>query len=196
MKTLIQKNIVNIKSYLNNKNINIEYLDKILEKIIVEIGVKKDYPYAKIDKTNSYKIIISEDIDEKDRYKWLNHEMIHVISNNLPTVDEIHVGGIIIEDKKTDTWTGQYLNEAITEYINQSIIHSKYNDYYDRYLEALEYIMNIIGEDIILKAYFNNDLDLIIDALISKTGKNRKDIINFINHIDFLYDYDSYKIQL
>ena len=86
------------------------------------------------------------------------------------------------------------MNEAITEYINQSIIHSKYNDYYDRYLKALEYIMNIIGEDIILKAYFNNNLDLIIDALISKTGKNRKDVIDFINHIDFLYDYDSYKI--
>lgn len=195
-KFFIEKNIENIKSYLKNKNIQIDNLDEILSKITVEIGIKKDYPYAKIDKTNSYKIIISEDIDENDKYKWLNHEMIHVISNNLQTTDEIHVGGIIVEDKEKDIWTGQYLNEAITEYINQSIIRSKYNDYYDRYIEALDYIINIIGEDIILKAYFTNNLELIVKNLVLKTGKTREQVMKFIDFIDYLYENEDYKIGI
>lgn len=195
-KIIIQKNIENIKSYLKNRNIQIDNLDEILSKITVEIGIKKDYPYAKIDKTNSYNIIISEDIDENDKYKWLNHEMIHVISNNLQTTDEIHVGGIIVEDREKDIWIGQYLNEAITEYINQSIICCKYIDYYDRYIEALDYIINIIGEDIVLKAYFTNDLELIIRNLMLSTGKTREQIVKFIDSIDYLYENEDYKIGI
>lgn len=78
-------------------------------------------------------MVVSEDIPEEERYKWINHEMIHVISNNQPTVNEINVGGIIIEDKEKDIWIGKCLNEVITEYINQSIIHDKYSDSIDNY---------------------------------------------------------------
>lgn len=195
MNSLVEKNINKIKQYLKIKNIKIDNLDEIFEKITIDIGEKKDFPYAKIDKIDSYKIIISEDINDTDKYKWLNHEMLHVISNNLKTVDETHVGGIIMEDKEQNIWTGQYLNEAITEYINQSIIHSKYSDYYDRYIEALEYIINIIGEDIVIKAYFKNNLDLIIESLMLKTYKSREEIINFVNSIDYLYDNEDYIIM-
>lgn len=38
-----------------------------MSKIPIELGSKKDYPYAKIEKMDSYKIIISEDINEEDK---------------------------------------------------------------------------------------------------------------------------------
>ena len=156
--------------------------------MIIEIGKKKDYPYACIDKENSFKVIISEDIPEEERYKWLNHEMLHVISNNQPTVNDINVGGIIVEDKEKNIWIGQYLNEAITEYINQQIINDKYSDYYDLYLEELNNILKIVGEDIVLKSYFTNDLNMLINSLLEKTGKTKMEILDYINSIDYLYD--------
>ena len=193
---IVENNKAHILNFFKNKNIYIKNIDEIIERIIVEVGKKRDYPYAKIDKENPYKIIISEDIDEKDIYKWINHEMLHVISNNTSTVDDTHVGGVIIEVKEKDIWIGQYLNEAITEYVNQQIINSKYNDYYDRYIEALEYIINIIGEDIVLKAYFNNNLYLITEELKKKTNKNDDAIMKFIDLIDHLYDNETYEIKL
>lgn len=192
----VEKNKLAILNFLKAKNIVINHIDEILDKITVEIGQKKEYPYAKIDKTNPFKVIISEDIDEKDMYKWLNHEMLHVISNNTDTVDDTRVGGIIIEIKEKNIWIGQYLNEAITEYINQLIINSKYSDYYDRYIEALKYIIDIIGENIIIKAYFSNNLFLIVEELKIKSNKSDEMIMNFIDSIDHLYDNDTYKIEI
>ena len=130
---IIDYNKKNIIDYLNNKKIDIKNLDEIFNNMKIEVGEKKDYPYAFIDKNDSYKMVVSEDIPEEERYKWINHEMIHVISNNQPTVNEINVGGIIIEDKEKDIWIGKCLNEVITEYINQSIIHDKYSDSIDNY---------------------------------------------------------------
>ncbi len=192
---IIEFNKKNIVNYLNKKNIKIDNLDDYFNKMKIEIGEKQNSPYACIDQKDSYKMIISEDIPEEERYKWLNHEMIHVISNNQPTVNEINVGGIIIEDKEKDIWIGQYLNEAITEYINQSIIHDKYSDYYDRYLEALDYIISIVGEDIVLKSYFTNNLNMLVNAIVEKTGKDKDEIFSFINSIDYLYDEEEYKIK-
>ena len=183
---IIEFNKINIEKYLSKKHINIENIEDIFNKIEIEIGEKKEFPYACIDRNNSYKIIISEDILETERYKWLNHEMIHVISNNQPTVNEVNVGGIIIEDK--DIWIGQYLNEAITEYINQSIINSKYSNYYYRYIDELKYIISIIGEEVILKAYFTNNLYLIVDNLSEKTSNSKDEVLEYINSIDYLYD--------
>ena len=185
---IIEFNKNNIEKYLGKKHINIENIEDIFKKIEIEIGEKKEFPYACIDKNNSYKIIISEDILETERYKWLNHEMIHVISNNQPTVSEVNVGGIIIEDKEKNIWIGQYLNEAITEYINQSIIKSKYSNYYDRYIDELKYIIYIIGEEVILKAYFTNNLYLIVDNLSEKTSNSKDEVLEYINSIDYLYD--------
>ena len=193
---IIEFNKKNIVNYLNNKNIKIDNIDEIFSKMKIEVGEKRNSPYACIDQSDSYKMIISEEIPKEERYKWINHEMIHVISNNQPTVNEINVGGIIIEDKEKDIWIGQYLNEAITEYINQSIIQDKYSDYYDRYIEALEYIISIIGEDIILKAYFTNNLNMIVDSIINKTSKTKEEVFDFINSIDYLYDKDNYKITI
>ena len=130
---IIDYNKKNTIDYLNNKKIDIKNLDEIFNNMKIEVGEKKDYPYAFIDKNDSYKMVVSEDIPEEERYKWINHEMIHVISNNQPTVNEINVGGIIIEDKEKDIWIGKCLNEVITEYINQSIIHDKYSDSIDNY---------------------------------------------------------------
>ena len=192
---IIEFNKKNIVNYLNKKNIKIDNLDDYFNKMKIEIGEKQNSPYACIDQKDSYKMIISEDIPEEERYKWLNHEMIHVISNNQPTVNEINVGGIIIEDKEKDIWIVQYLNEAITEYINQSIIHDKYSDYYVRYLEALDYIISIVGEDIVLKSYFTNNLNMLVNAIVEKTGKDKDEIFSFINSIDYLYDEEEYKIK-
>ena len=114
--------------------------------------------------------------------------MIHVISNNQPIVNEVNVGGIIIKDKEKDIWIGQYLNEAITEYINQSIINSKYSNYYDRYIDELKHIISIIGEEVILRAYFTNNLYLIVDNLSEKTHKSKNEVLEYINSIDYLYD--------
>lgn len=193
---IIEFNKKNIVNYLNSKDIKIDNIDEIFSKMKIEVGEKQNSPYACIDQNDSYKMIISEDVPEEERYKWLNHEMIHVISNNQPTVNEVNVGGVIIEDKEKDIWIGHKLNEAITEYINQSIINDKYSDYYDRYLEALDYIISIIGEDIILKAYFNNNLNLIIDSIVSKTNKSKEEVFNFINSIDYLYYEEEYKIKM
>lgn len=193
---IIDFNKKNIVNYLKKKNIQINNIDEIFSKMKIEIGEKRNDPYACIDKNDPYNIIISEDIPEEERYKWLNHEMIHVISNNQPTVNEVNVGGVIVEDKENDIWIGQYLNEAITEYINQSIIHNKYSDYYDRYIEALNYIISIIGEDIVLKSYFTNNLNLIINSMSNKIGKSKDEIFDFINSIDYLYDEDEYKVKL
>lgn len=187
---IIEFNKINIEKYLSKKHINIENIEDIFKKIEIEIGEKKEFPYACIDKNNSYKIIISEDIPTVERYKWLNHELIHVISNNQPTVSEVNVGGIIIEDKEKDIWFGQYLNEAITEYINQSIINSKYSNYYDRYIDELKYIISIIGEEVILKAYFTNNLYLIVDNLCEKTHKSKSEVLEYINSINYLYDIE------
>ncbi len=193
---IIEFNKKNIVNYLNSKDIKIDNIDEIFSKMKIEVGEKQNSPYACIDQNDSYKMIISEDVPEEERYKWLNHEMIHVISNNQPTVNEVNVGGVIIEDKEKDIWIGHKLNEAITEYINQSIINDKYSDYYDRYLEALDYIISIIGEDIILKAYFTNNLNLIIDSIVSKTNKSKEEVFNFINSIDYLYYEEEYKIKM
>ena len=193
---IIEFNKKNIVNYLNEKNIDIRNIDEIFSKMKIEIGEKRSSPYACIDKDDSYKMIISEDIPEEERYKWLNHEMIHVISNNQPTVNEINVGGIIVEDKEKDIWIGQYLNEAITEYINQQIIKDKYSDYYDRYLEALDCILKIVGEDIVLKSYFTNNLNMLVNNLLKKTGKTKTEILEYINRIDYLYDNDEYNAKL
>ena len=193
---IIEFNKKNIVNYLNSKDIKIDNIDEIFSKMKIEVGEKQNSPYACIDQNDSYKMIISEDVPEEERYKWLNHEMIHVISNNQPTVNEVNVGGVIIEDKEKDIWIGHKLNEAITEYINKSIINDKYSDYYDRYLEALDYIISIIGEDIILKAYFTNNLNLIIDSIVSKTNKSKEEVFNFINSIDYLYYEEEYKIKM
>jgi hypothetical protein len=56
--------------------------------------------------------------------------------------------------------------------------------------------MNIIGEDIVLKAYFTNNLNLIIDSLINKTRKSKKDVLSYINSIDYLYDEEDYQTKL
>ncbi len=191
-KIIIDLNLKNIKKYFKEKKLNIstEYLDNLFSKVFVEEGIKQNYDYAKIDKENPYKIIISPNIKNVDKAGWINHEMIHIISNNLATVDKTHVGGVIIE--QDNNWYGQYLNEAITEYINQEIIHNKYSDYYDRYIDALKHIMNMIGEKTILKAYFTNDLNLIINALCNKTKKDKNSIMDYINSIDYLYDKDDY----
>lgn len=117
--------------------------------------------------------------------------MIHIIPNNQDTVNDINVGGIIILDKEKDIWIGHYLNEAITEYINQLIIKDKYSDYYDLYIEELEKIIKLISEDVVLKAYFTNNLNLIIDSLMSSTKKTRDEIINYIIGIDYLYEKES-----
>ena len=81
---IIEFNKKNIVNYLNKKNIKIDNLDDYFNKMKIEIGEKQNSPYACIDQKDSYKMIISEDIPEEERYKWLNHEMIHVISNNQP----------------------------------------------------------------------------------------------------------------
>lgn len=193
---IIDFNKKNIVNYLNKKNIKIDNIDGYFNKMKIEIGQKSDNLYACIDQEDSYKMIVSEEVPEEERYKWLNHEMIHVISNNLPTVDEVNVGGIIIEDKEKDIWIGHKLNEVITEYINQQIINDKYSDYYDRYIEALDYIISIIGEDIILKAYFSNNLNLIVDSIVSKTNKSKEEVFNFINSIDYLYYEEEHKIKI
>ena len=73
---IIEFNKKNIIKYLNNKNIVIKNIDEIFSKMKIEIGKKQNSPYARIDKVDSYKMIISEDIPEEERYKWLNHEMI------------------------------------------------------------------------------------------------------------------------
>lgn len=192
---IIEFNKKNIVNCLNKKNIKIDNLDDYFNKMKIEIGPKGDNLYACIDGDDSYKMIISEEVPEAERYKWLNHEMIHVISNNQPTVNEVNVGGVIIEDKEKDVWIGHKLNEAITEYINQSIIHDKYSDYYDRYLEALDYIISIVGEDIVLKSYFTNNLNMLVNAIVEKTGKSKNEIFSFINSIDYLYDEEEYKIK-
>ena len=85
----------------------------------------------------------------------------------------------VVLDKEKDIWIEHYLNEAITEYINQLIIKDKYSDYYDLYIEELEKIIKLIGEDVVLKAYFTNNLNLIIDSLMSSTKKTRDEIINY-----------------
>lgn len=185
---LIKYNKQLIMNFCNDKKIIISNIEDIFDNIKIEIGEKSDFPYAYIDQDDPFKIIISEDIPMEDRYKWLNHELIHVISNNQSTINEINVGGIIIEDKEKNIWIGKYLNEAITEYINQQIINDKYSDYYDCYIKELEYIISIIGEDIILKAYFTNNLDLIINELNLKTSKSKEEILDFINSIDCAYE--------
>lgn len=195
IKIIINNNLNNIKKYLKEKNITINNLDNLFDNVKVVLGDKKEYLYANISKDNPLCIVISEDIEEKDRFKWINHEMIHIISNNQDTINDINVGGIIIEDKEKNIWIGHYLNEAITEYINQSIIKDKYSDYYDLYIKELEKIIKLIGEDIILKAYFTNNLNLIINSLIDKTNYSRNEIINYIIEIDYLYDNNS-KISL
>lgn len=65
--------------------------------------------------------------------------MIHIISNNQDTVNDINVGGIIILDKEK-------------------------------------------------KTYFTNNLNFIIDYLMSSTKKTRDEIINYIIEIDYLYE--------
>lgn len=40
----------------------------------------------------------------------------------------------VVLDKEKDIWIEHYLNEAITEYINQLIIKDKYSDYYNLYI--------------------------------------------------------------
>lgn len=65
--------------------------------------------------------------------------MIHIISNNQDTVNDINVGGIIILDKEK-------------------------------------------------KTYFTNNLNFIIDYLMSSTKKTRDEIINYIIGIDYLYE--------
>ena len=57
MYKLVEKNKLAILKFLKTKNIVINNIDEILDKITVEIGQKKEYPYAKIDKTNPFKVI-------------------------------------------------------------------------------------------------------------------------------------------
>lgn len=180
MKDLLKKDIDNINNYVKSKNITVTIPN--IDEIEVEL-VKNttEYPFAKIDKNNPNKILISDDIKEEDRYKWLNHELLHVVSGN----------GVITGKE----WHAHKLNEAITEYINQEIIHDKYSDYYDIYINALKEIMNITGEDIILKAYFNNDLNLIINELHTKTNKSKEEILKSIDLLDNIYYNDDIKVK-
>lgn len=134
MKAVIGNNLINIKKFLKNKNIENSNIDNLFSRVKVVLGKEQEYLYANISKDNPFCIILSEKIKSDDRYKWLNHEMIHIISNNQDTVNDINVGGIIILDKEKDIWIGHYLNEAITEYINQLIIKDKYSDYYNLYI--------------------------------------------------------------
>lgn len=191
MKVVIDNNLINIKKFLRNKNIKISNIDNLFSEVKVVLGKEQEYLYANISKDDPFCIILSEEIKRDDRYKWLNHEMIHIISNNQDTVNDINVGGIIVLDKEKNIWIGHYLNEAITEYINQLIIKDKYSDYYDLYIEELEKIIKLIGEDVVLKAYFTNNLNLIIDSLMSSTKKTRDETINYILGIDYLYEKKS-----
>ena len=191
MKVVIGNNLINIKKFLRNKNIKISNIDNLFSEVKVVLGKEQEYLYANISKDDPFCIILSEEIKRDDRYKWLNHEMIHIISNNQDTVNDINVGGIIVLDKEKNIWIGHYLNEAITEYINQLIIKDKYSDYYDLYIEELEKIIKLIGEDVVLKAYFTNNLNLIIDSLMSSTKKTRDETINYILGIDYLYEKKS-----
>ena len=134
MKAVIGNNLINIKKFLKNKNIENSNIDNLFSRVKVVLGKEQEYLYANISKDDPFCIILSEKIKKDDRYKWLNHEMIHIISNNQDTVNDINVCGIIILDKEKDIWIGHYLNEAITEYINQLIIKDKYSDYYNLYI--------------------------------------------------------------
>ena len=42
---------------------------------------------------------------------------------------------------------------------------------------------------------FTNNLNMLVNAIVEKTGKSKNEIFSFINSIDYLYDEEEYKIK-
>ena len=128
MKAVIGNNLINIKKFLKNKNIENSNIDNLFSRVKVVLGKEQEYLYANISKDNPFCIILSEKIKSDDRYKWLNHEMIHIISNNQDTVNDINVGGIIVLDKEKDIIVNLYRkNEDEIEYVLETPNHKTGN---------------------------------------------------------------------
>lgn len=196
-----------VKNMQRNKEELIEYFiqllgdNKVLSKIytieqireILKKNINK-VEYKDLDNTNiggAYMckdgtvILTSENTEKYDKINCcLVHELIHALSttNNL---SDKYKTGVAIYDYSSETEFNEALNEGMTDTLTELIIGKHLNDGYKKEKELYEIVSRIVGEEVILKKYFSEDvlnldnpLDIFKDSLIEKYGEKLGNSIN------------------
>lgn len=115
---------------------------------------------------SSHSILINKNNIDKilDLKHTMMHELVHVISANKDTAS----CGLLSPNKKWDeTFSG--INEGITELVARTVMPTERAHYFSPVL-LTNLISKMVGIDVILDSYFNNNTEQLITSLGEKLG--------------------------
>lgn len=129
----------------------------------------------------------------------LAHEFLHLLSSRYDKKNKAFHSGFTMISKSASVGYG--LTEGMTEFLNENLLgYCGDNTFaYSYYAErsCVKMLCEIIGTEKMVEAYFNNDLELLIDELTEIYG-TKEDAIKLITTIDSLHIvvlYEKEKIE-
>ena len=139
-------------------NISLENLKNRLENLVIETGSK--YVYKEVSNYNPTLNVLTLNMEELNKDNDIKHilmyELLHII-----TAKDNYVG-FDYEHKLIA------LNTGYTEILTNNLVGNESdNEYHIDEVIATNLIANMVGNDIMFKAYFTNDFNLINNILES-----------------------------
>lgn len=154
----VKKNIFELVSIFHNKfpNVDLKNINKRLSSLVIDSGSK--YVYKEVSNYNPISNILILNMDELAK----NHDMKHVLMYeilNMITAKDNYTG--FNKDNKLIA-----LNTGYTEILTNNLVGNDSDiEYHVDEVIATNLIANMIGNDIMFKAYFTNDFNLINNVL-------------------------------
>lgn len=154
----VKKNISELVSIFHNKfpNVDLKNINKRLSSLVIDSGSK--YVYKEVSNYNPISNILILNMDELAK----NHDMKHVLMYeilNMITAKDNYTG--FNKDNKLIA-----LNTGYTEILTNNLVGNDSDiEYHVDEVIATNLIANMIGNDIMFKAYFTNDFNLINNVL-------------------------------
>jgi len=137
--------------------------------------------------TRDNKIEIYNDEDSL----YLNHELLHMVSNKKINKKLIITGFGMIDFKKRKKY-GIFINEGYTEHLNRKYFYPNaiVGNQIPTYRTQVKFVQNIekiIGEYLMQQMYFNADLKGLINELI-KYKNTKEEVLEFIINTDIMHE--------
>lgn len=157
-----------------------EYLKKELRtfdlfnlyKNMEDLKLKKDKKIILLGQLGSYNP--RTNIIKYIKEECLGHELLHVASANVVDENEVQVGFSVNKGKKR---IGNAINEGYTDHLNDKYFNN-HAKAYNCIRKIASYTEELVGEENMKKAYFNNDLLSLIRYL--EKYMTREEVIKFI----------------
>lgn len=154
----VKQDILTLINIFHQKfpNVDLQNLTDRLSNLVIQSGSK--YVYKEVSDYNPTSNTLTLNMDELNK----DHDIKHVVMSNLLhiiTSKEDMVG--FDKDKKFVA-----LNTGYTEILTNNLVGNDSDmEYYNDEVISTNLIANMIGNDIMFKAYFTNDIKLISDTL-------------------------------